>query len=140
MPRPATLALALLTLTALVPSAEADPKPPAKPGPLDPRGRMHIPIGVPDTVDTLKTFVEPEGNFSPGVGSYGVYFWVYDHKAGKLTAPTMDGVKVDHGLAPGGLPIPWSRWKVGDVVVRSEVCQVEQKRQDAGKETVCHVA
>ena len=44
----------------------------------EPTGRMHIAIGVPDTVDTLKTFVEPEGNFSPGVGSYGIYFWLYN--------------------------------------------------------------
>lgn len=48
-------------------------------GPLDPRGKTHIPIGVPNTLDTLKTFVEAEGNFSPGVGSYRVYFWLYDH-------------------------------------------------------------
>ena len=47
--------------------------------PLDPRGKVHVPIGVPDTLDALKTFVEAEGCFSPGVGSYGVYFWVYDH-------------------------------------------------------------
>ncbi|MBI5388172.1 MAG: hypothetical protein HZA90_26195 [Verrucomicrobia bacterium] len=35
--------------------------------PLDPRGQMHIPIGFPNTVDQLKTFVEAEGNFSPGM-------------------------------------------------------------------------
>ena len=32
---------------------------------LDPRGRIHIPIGNPDTLDTLKTFVEAEGALSP---------------------------------------------------------------------------
>jgi hypothetical protein len=38
-------------------------------GPLDPRGKIHIPIGIANTLDTLKTFVEAEGCFSPGVGS-----------------------------------------------------------------------
>ncbi|MFN7992408.1 MAG: hypothetical protein U0Q18_02335 [Bryobacteraceae bacterium] len=94
-------------------------------GSLDPRGRMHIPIGIPNTVDTLKTFVEAEGNFSPGVGSYGIYFWLFDRDSGELTAPTADGVPVNHGLAPGGLPIPWSEWRAGDITVRTEVCSVE---------------
>ena len=47
-------------------------------GPLDPRGQIHVPIGIPNTLDTLKTFVEAEGNFSPGFGTYGIYFWLYD--------------------------------------------------------------
>jgi len=46
--------------------------------PLDPRGKIHIPIGIPNTLDTLKTFVEAEGNFSPGFATYGIYFWVFD--------------------------------------------------------------
>ena len=71
--------------------------------PLDPRGKVHIPIGVANTLDTLKTFVEAEGNFSPGFGSYGLYFWVRDEKAGRLYAPTMQDVKSEHGLMPGGL-------------------------------------
>jgi hypothetical protein len=93
--------------------------------PLDPRGRIHIPIGIPNTLDTLKTFVEAEGNFSPGVGSYGVYFWLLDLESGRLTAPTMDGVSVKHGLADGGLLIPWSTWQAGDLSVKTEVCEVQ---------------
>ena len=91
---------------------------------LDPRGRIHIPIGIPDTLDTLKTFVEAEGNFSPGFGTYGIYFWLLDIETGKLVAPTMEGVAVRHGLAPGGLLIPWSEWEVGGCQVRTEVCEV----------------
>lgn len=34
---------------------------------LDPLGKVHIPIGIANSLDTLKTFVEAEGNFSPGV-------------------------------------------------------------------------
>ena len=95
-------------------------------GGLDARGKIHIPIGIADTLDTLKTFVEAEGNFSPGVGSHGIYFWAYDKKTGTLTAPTMDGVPCEHGLAPGGLLIPWSKWEAGDIVVRTEVCHVRR--------------
>ena len=32
---------------------------------LDPRGDIHMPIGIPNQLDTLKTFVEGEGSFSP---------------------------------------------------------------------------
>ena len=65
---------------------------------LDPRGKMHIPIGIVNSLDSLKTFVEPEGCFSPGVGSYGIYFWVYDKDAKRLFAPTMQSVNCEHGL------------------------------------------
>ena len=92
-------------------------------GSLDPRGRIHIPIGIPNTVDTLKTFVEAEGNFSPGVGSYGIYFWLFDRDAGKLVAPTLEAVPVRQGLAEGGLLIPWSEWQAGDIIVRTELCE-----------------
>jgi hypothetical protein len=37
---------------------------------------------------------------------------VFDRETGKLTAPTMPTMPdtaVDHGLAPGGLLVPWSR-------------------------------
>ena len=74
---------------------------------FDPCGRIHIPIGIPNTVDTLKTFVEAEGNFSPGVGSYGVYFWIA-REDGKLFAPTQQDVTVRRGLESGGLLIPWA--------------------------------
>jgi len=95
-------------------------------GPLDPRGRIHIPIGIPNTLDSLKTFVEAEGNFSTGFATYGIYFWVYDPETKKLVAPTMDGVAVRHGLAPGGLLIPWSEWAVGDITIKTEVCEVRR--------------
>ncbi len=79
------------------------------PGPL---GVIHIPIGIPDTLDTLKTFVEAEGCFSPGVGSYGIYFWLYDVDAHKLWTPATKGVRARHGLAEGGalLPGPSGAW------------------------------
>ena len=69
---------------------------------LDPRGDIHVSIGIPNTLDTLKTFVEAEGNFSPGFGSYGIYFWLYDQNTGKLIAPTMEHVSCKHGLHDSG--------------------------------------
>ena len=34
-----------------------------------------------------------------GKRSYGVYFWAYDRKMGKLVTPTLRGVECDRGLA-----------------------------------------
>jgi hypothetical protein len=93
---------------------------------LNPRGKVHIPIGIANTLDTLKTFVEAEGIFSPGVGSYGIYFWLFDRNTGRLIAPTMDGVKCEHGLADGKYLIPWSKWSAGDITVKTEVCEVKR--------------
>lgn len=95
--------------------------------PLDPRGEIHIPIGIANTLDSLKTFVEAEGVFSPGVGTYGIYFWVYNGEQKRLFAPTMDDVTCEHGLAEGGHLIPWSQWQAGDVKVRSELAHAMQK-------------
>jgi len=101
-------------------------------GPLDPRGEIHVPIGVANSVDALKTFVEAEGNFSPGFATYGVYFWFYDRDRRTVVAPTMDDVPCEPGLAGTGTLIPFSRWSVGELVVKTEVCQVERD-SPAGK-------
>ena len=94
--------------------------------PLDPRGTRHIPIGTADSVDTLKTFVEAEGNFSPGFATYGIYFWLYDRDSRKLTAPTMDDVSCERGLSGTGYLMPWSRWEADGLRVTTEVCQAAQ--------------
>jgi len=94
---------------------------------LNPRGKVHIPIGIANTLDTLKTFVEAEGSFSPGVGSYGIYFWLFDKNTGGLIAPTIDSVKCEHGLAEGKYLIPFSKWSSGDVTAKTEVCEVKRK-------------
>ena len=91
---------------------------------LDPQGEIHLPIGIPNTLDTLKTFVEAEGNFSPGFGSYGIYFWVYDSDAQELIAPTMKQIPCEHGLHEAGYLIPWSLWKSDAIEVKTEVCEV----------------
>jgi len=91
---------------------------------LDPGAQSHIPIGIPNSVDTLKTFVEAEGCFSPGFATFGVYAWVRDAD-GKLYAATQPDSGCTHGLASGGLLIPWSEWNAGGAKVRSEVCQLQ---------------
>ena len=101
-----------------------------RPAPLEPQGTAHIPIGIADSLDTLKTFVEPEGCFSPGVGTYGVYFWVHD--GNRLHAPAAQGMTLEHGLHERGYLIPWSLWSNGIMSVRSELCQVERD-SPAGK-------
>ena len=116
----------LLRLIALICIASAAAAQDPKTGALDPRGEIHIPIGIANTLDSLKTFVEAEGNFSPGVGTYGIYFWLYNRSAGKLFAPTMKDVPCKHGLAEGAGLIPWSRWAAGQVKIKSEVCHVLQ--------------
>ena len=93
---------------------------------LDPCGRIHMPIGIINTVDQLKTFVEAEGSFSPGCGSYGVYVWVYDREEQRLFAPTVPDVPVTYGVHPRGYLIPWSRWQSEGVTVTTHVCQVSQ--------------
>ena len=105
--------------------------------PLDPRGEVHIPIGIANTLDSLKTFVEAEGCFSPGVGTYGIYFWVYDNERRRLFAPTMEDVPCEHGLVKEGYLIPWAKWQAGGLQVRTELCHV---RLDSRKERAHVVA
>ncbi|MFC1636547.1 hypothetical protein ACFL5Z_17080 [Planctomycetota bacterium] len=94
---------------------------------LNPVGKFHIPIGIPNSLDSLKTFVEAEGIFSPGIGSYGIYFWVFDPVLNRLIAPTFKHVPCTHGLMEDRLLIPWSRWHAGPIVVRTEICEVKRK-------------
>jgi hypothetical protein len=89
-----------------------------------------MPIGIPNTLDTLKTFVEAEGNFSPGFGSYGIYFWIFDRRNDQLTAPTMDGIKTVRGLNGTGYLIPWVKWIAGEIEVRSEICEIRRNSSD----------
>lgn len=96
-------------------------------GNLDLKGNIHIPIGIPNTVDTLKTFVEAEGSFSPGCGSYGVYYWIFDLAENKLIAPTMKLAPCTWGLHPSGFLIPWSEWQAYDLTVLTRVCEVVRK-------------
>ena len=121
-----TILLLVLPWFSMMRVGRAEPKPQSPWKQVDPLGDVHIPIGIANTVDTLKTFVEAEGNFSPGFGSYGIYFWAWDVEAGKLTAPTMENVSCERGLGGAGYLVPWSAWGVEDVRIKTEVCQVRR--------------
>ncbi len=97
---------------------------PVRASELDPKGEIHIFIGTIDAPDSLKTCVEAEGNFSPGVGTYGIYFWLYDRELGSLAAPTFESIPTRRGLTPEGHLIPWVEWDALEATVRSELCSV----------------
>jgi hypothetical protein len=78
------------------------------------RAAVHIAIGVPDTLDALKTFVDDDGSFSPGAGSYGVSFSVDD----------LQQTQIARGLSGGGALVPWVRWRSGEIEVLEELCSV----------------
>ncbi|MDP6637110.1 MAG: hypothetical protein QGG42_19600 [Phycisphaerae bacterium] len=101
--------------------------------PVDLTDKIHIPIGIPNTLDSLKTFVQAEGCFSPGIGSYGIYYRVYDRKEGKLTAPAAKDAQLTWGLADDKYLIPWTQWSAGPIKVRTELCQIVRRAD--GRET-----
>ena len=93
-------------------------------GTLEPLGKIHIPIGIPDSLDTLKTFVEAEGIFSPGFGSYGIYTWVYDLETNILYAPTQEKSNSERWLLNGSYPIPVTKWIANGLEIESIVSAV----------------
>lgn len=48
-----------------------------------PRSAGHVLLAYPGSRETGKAYLEPGGNFSPCINSYGISFWVYDQE-GKL--------------------------------------------------------
>lgn len=48
-----------------------------------PRGTGHVLLAYPGSMETGKAYLEPGGNFSPCINSFGISFWVYDEE-GKL--------------------------------------------------------
>jgi hypothetical protein len=108
---------------------------PARASELDPRGEIHMFIGMVNAPDSLKTCLEAEGCFSPGVGSYGIYLWLYDRDQQALAAPTMAGVPSRRGLSPEGYLIPWVEWQAFGVAVRGQYCSLAQP-SPAGEATV----
>jgi hypothetical protein len=79
-------------------------------------------VGTPGLADDLKTFVEPGGAFSPGVGTYGVTFWVYDRRDKRLySAETYRLEDLSFGLAAGYLPVVTTSWQAESVRVNCQV-------------------
>jgi hypothetical protein len=79
-----------------------------------PAGKAHILLAVPGSTDLDKTFVEPDGSFSPGVASYGVTTWLYDLRQGRLYSPeVMAPERLSFRLENNYLPIANSVGKRG---------------------------
>jgi len=83
-----------------------------------PRADSHVVLGVPGSLDVLKTFVEPGGSFSPGVGTFGVSVWVWLGKDQRLVAPELlPREAIRDRLLGGKLPVMRSRWRAGALEV-----------------------
>lgn len=95
-------------------------------GPLDPRGKTHIPIGVPNTLDTLKDIRgRPRATSLPASAATG-------STSGSTTTPKKtlcpDDGRREGGARPPrrGLLIPWTEWDARGLRVRSEVAHVKR--------------
>ena len=87
-----------------------------------PRSDTHVFLGVPGSLEGLKTVVEPGNSFSPGPSSYGVSTWVFHRGDRALYAPErMDLAALRWEFAEGHLPVLLSTWEAGDLTVRSRL-------------------
>ena len=86
------------------------------------RSDQHTVIGVPGSRDHRKTFVEPGGSFSPGVGSFGVSIWIYDHLQERLFAPEeLPAEELTWEWEQGYLPVLNSNWRAGPLEVSQQL-------------------
>ncbi len=89
---------------------------------IAPRSDQHTVIGVPNSRDHRKTFVEPGGSFSPGVGSFGVSTWIYDHLQEQLfAAEEMPLEELNWEWEKGYLPVLNSNWQTGSLEVSQQL-------------------
>ncbi len=70
-------------------------------------GDVHMSIGIPNTVDQLKSFLDNAGGISPGVYSYGIAFGLFDGTS--FYTPSDDTTR---GLSNGML-LPWISFEAG---------------------------
>lgn len=94
----------------------------AHPDWIAPRSDQHTVIGVPDSRDHRKTFVEPGGSFSPGVATFGITIWIYDHTHTHLYAPEeLPLAELRWQWAEGHLPLLQSQWAAGQLTIAQEL-------------------
>jgi len=87
-----------------------------------PANKTHILLGTPGLLDRHKTLVEPDGSFSPGVGTFGITVWLYHHRDGKLyVAEELPLDELSFTLAKGFLPVACSKWKAKEFCVKIRV-------------------
>jgi hypothetical protein len=64
-----------------------------RPGDSWPRSSGHVILAYPGSRETGKAYLEPGGNFSPCINSFGISFWIYDEE-GKLQT-TSEKITID---------------------------------------------
>ncbi|MGD0730992.1 MAG: hypothetical protein ABR956_06990 [Terracidiphilus sp.] len=64
----------------------------ARPADPWPRGRGHVVLAVPGSLEAQKAYHEPGGSFSPEFRSFGVSFWITDPEGAILE--TSDGIPI----------------------------------------------
>ncbi|WNR46814.1 glucosidase family protein [Paenibacillus roseipurpureus] len=95
---------------------------------IQPRSDQHTVLAVPNTRDHRKTFAEPGGSFSPGVASFGITLWIYDHQNKELLAPELYAAEgLDWNWYEGYVPLLQSTWLAGDCLVQQELFSTSLK-------------
>ena len=97
----------------------------------DPQSRVHVPIGIPNTLDALKTFVDGDGSFSPGFATYGIYFWLYDTDARKLLTPSSQGALLSQSFRAPGVLIPRVRMEASGWQLQTDICEFRAGATDS---------
>lgn len=105
-----------------------------------PAGKAHIVLAVPGSEDLDKSYVEPDGSFSPGVASYGVTTWLYDIGEGHLYAPEeMPDEDLSFQLEDGFIPIAHSGWRAGPLRLEKRIAVVPKAVGGREGEDYCEV-
>ncbi len=105
-----------------------------------PVGKAHIVLAVPGSEDLDKSYVEPDGSFSPGVASYGVTTWLYDIGEGHLYAPEeMPDEQLSFQLEEGFIPIAHSGWSAGPLRLEKRIAVVPKSAGGREAEDYCEV-
>ncbi len=119
----------ILILTGLIAAVLAGPSYAQS---CDPQSKIHVPIGIPNSLDTVKTFVDADGSFSPGFATYGVYFWLYDPQSNALLTPSSPGATMTRGFRAPGVMIPRTRLDSGGWNLASDICEFRFAEAESG--------
>lgn len=89
-----------------------------------PRSDTHMVVGLPGTMECYKTWVEPGNSLSPGIASFGISIWIYDHANAAWYIPEkMEPEALQWSFQKGKIPVVVSRWDTGSASVESRIFQ-----------------